>query len=418
MKRVLFIPILALLAASGCGRIDMSDIRNGNLAMVDFSFGYTSRSSLFEKMLHIKEGQFTTFKSEETFDMLRRSGMLEEEAVLRNKIEYQDDEVLLTVRPNPERGAAVQSVECVSSDSDIVEVVSTSLEGVKVKVKALGDADLHVKVTGKKNSVEHVYPLRVIGTVDLRFRITPFWLRKVATKVRMNTRKLPEGVKDMVMLSKDSVTVVGYCEWYDFKNTGRKLLFRRDTTTYGMEEFMCHYKKYTMYLLRNVTDAVRKYSEMYVEGTKLEEVSYIDGNGTKTRIDTVPHRYYYIPEQVILSYTAVCDNPFIEFITTILSKKTFDTFPAGKEPDDWYEESDDVGDGAVEDKALDEEDADEENEREASRYFKVELNDFLTDRQRDSLRNCVNEVKERYGYHEKLTEEQKDKAMEEINKNL
>ena len=97
-----------------------------------------------------------------------------------------------------------------------------------MKVKALGDADLHVKVTGKNNSVEHVYPLRVIGTVDLRFRITPFWLRKVATKVRMNTRKLPEGVKDMVMWSKDSVTVVGYCEWYDFKNTGRKLLFRRD----------------------------------------------------------------------------------------------------------------------------------------------------------------------------------------------
>lgn len=398
----------------------MSDIKNGNLSMVDFSFGYTSKSSLFEKMMHIGEGQFTTLNSQETFDLLRKSGNLEEEAVLRNKFEYREDEVLLTVKPNPERGVGIQSIECTSSDKDIVEVVSTSFEGVTVKVKSLGDVDLYVKVTSKKNSIEHVYPLRVIGTVDLRFRITPFWLRKVATKIRMNTRKLPEGVKDMVMWSKDSVTVVGYCEWYDFKKAGRTPLYKRDTTTYPMDEFMCHYKKFTLYLLRDVTDAIRKYSDMYVDGTKLEEVTYNDGDGEKTRIDTVHHRYSYIPEQVILSYVAVCDNPFIEFVTTIRSKKTFDTFPAGKEPDDWYEESDDVGGGPVEDRSLENEDEEEgeEDEKETSRYFKVELNDFLTQRQRDSLENRVKVLKKQYGYDEELTEEQKDKAMDEINKNL
>ena len=398
----------------------MSDIKNGNLSMVDFSFGYTSKSSLFEKMMHIGEGQFTTLNSQETFDLLRNSGNLEEEAVLRNKFEYREDEVLLTVKPNPERGVGIQSIECTSSDKDIVEVVSTSFEGVTVKVKSLGDVDLYVKVTSKKNSIEHVYPLRVIGTVDLRFRITPFWLRKVATKIRMNTRKLPEGVKDMVMWSKDSVTVVGYCEWYDFKKAGRTPLYKRDTTTYPMDEFMCHYKKFTLYLLRDVTDAIRKYSDMYVDGTKLEEVTYNDGDGEKTRIDTVHHRYSYIPEQVILSYVAVCDNPFIEFVTTIRSKKTFDTFPAGKEPDDWYEESDDVGGGPVEDRLLENEDDEEgeEDEKETSRYFKVELNDFLTQRQRDSLENRVKVLKKQYGYDEELTEEQKDKAMDEINKNM
>lgn len=420
MRRNLFALMLALLAAFGCGRIDMSDIKNGNLSMVDFSFGYTSKSSLFEKMMHIGEGQFTTLNSQETFDLLRNSGNLEEEAVLRNKFEYREDEVLLTVKPNPERGVGIQSIECTSSDKDIVEVVSTSFEGVTVKVKSLGDVDLYVKVTSKKNSIEHVYPLRVIGTVDLRFRITPFWLRKVATKIRMNTRKLPEGVKDMVMWSKDSVTVVGYCEWYDFKKAGRTPLYKRDTTTYPMDEFMCHYKKFTLYLLRDVTDAIRKYSDMYVDGTKLEEVTYNDGDGEKTRIDTVHHRYSYIPEQVILSYVAVCDNPFIEFVTTIRSKKTFDTFPAGKEPDDWYEESDDVGGGPVEDRLLENEDDEEgeEDEKETSRYFKVELNDFLTQRQRDSLENRVKVLKKQYGYDEELTEEQKDKAMDEINKNL
>ena len=324
------------------------------------------------------------------------------------------------MKPNPERGVGIQSIECTSSDKDIVEVVSTSFVGVTVKVKSLGDVDLYVKVTSKKNSIEHVYPLRVIGTVDLRFRITPFWLRKVATKIRMNTRKLPEGVKDMVMWSKDSVTVVGYCEWYDFKKAGRTPLYKRDTTTYPMDEFMCHYKKFTLYLLRDVTDAIRKYSDMYVDGTKLEEVTYNDGDGEKTRIDTVHHRYSYIPEQVILSYVAVCDNPFIEFVTTIRSKKTFDTFPAGKEPDDWYEESDDVGGGPVEDRSLENEDEEEgeEDEKETSRYFKVELNDFLTQRQRDSLENRVKVLKKQYGYDEELTEEQKDKAMDEINKNL
>lgn len=400
----------------GCDKLDMNAIKQGNMSMVDFQFGYTTHSSKFEKMLGVSDGQFTALNTEETFEMLRKSGTMEEGLLLRNKFEYREDPVVLTVKTNPERGVAIQDIVCTSSDTSVVKVLSVDFEGVKVDVRGLGDVDLYVKVSGKKNSIEHVYPLRVVGTVDLRFRITPFWLRKVATKIRMNTRKLPEGVKDMVMLSKDSVTVIGYCEYYDFEKAGRNALYKRDTTTYEMHEFMCHYKKWTLYMLRDITDAVRKYSDMYIDGTKLQEIEYEDNGQTKTRIDTVYHRYDYIPEQVILSYTAVCDNPFIEFVTTVKCKKTFDTYPAGKEPEDWEEESDDVGDGPIEDPSL--EDEDDEDDKETTNYFKVQLNDFLTQHQRDSLMNRVTVMKEKYGYDEDLNEDQKDKAMDEINKHL
>ena len=372
---------------------------------------------MLEKILGLGE-QFTTFNPQETYDMLADKEDVGEDAVLRNKFEYTEDLVRFQVKPSPSSGVTVKDIVATSSDTSVVKIVSTDREAVTVEVKTLGDVDIYVKVSTKKNYVEHVYPIRVVGTVDLRFRITPFWLRRVATKIRMNTRSLPEGVHDMLLWTKDSVTVVGYCEWYDFEKFGRNVQVVRDTTTYPMDEFWCHYKKWTLYLLRDITDAIEKYSCMTIEGTKLEERTYYDNSGIEhTVIDTVKHEYKFIPEQVILSYLAVTDNPFIEFVSTIRCKKTFDTYEEGKEPEDWSEESDDVGDDPVEDPSI-EDDVETEEDRQTVNYFKVELNDFMTKHQRDSIMNRVSQVKKDFGFDEDLSEDEKDKATAEINKYL
>ena len=420
MKRIgvsLLLTAGLLALAASCDPLELSTPGNGKRALADFQFGYVAKTSMLEKILGIPE-QFTTFNTQETYDQLKDKDT-GEDAVLRNKFEYTQDAVRFEVHPSPTSGVTVTDIVATSSDTSVVRIVSTDTEAVTVEVKTLGDVDIYVKVSTKKNYVEHVYPIRVVGTVDLRFRITPFWLRKVATKIRMNTRSLPEGVKDMLMWTKDSVTVVGYCEWYDFENFGREPQVIRDTTTYPMEEFWCHYKKWTLYMLRDITDAIRKYSEMSIEGTKIVTREVPDGNGAMvTKTDTVKYEYQYIPEEVILSYLAVTDNPFIEFVSTIKCKKTFDTFPEGEEPDDWYEESDDIGD-EVEDPSIAEDDEEEtELERQTKNYFKVEINDFMTKHQRDSVQRRVAEMKKAVGFDEDLSEEEKDKATERCNKYL
>ena len=51
-------------------------------------------------------------------------------------------------------------------------------------------------------------------------------------------------------------------------------------------------------------------------------------------------------------------------------------------------------------------------------YFKVLMNDFLTQSQRDAMTREVEDLKKRYNYNDCLSEEQKDRAMEDINRNL
>lgn len=422
MKRLGKSIILAgCLAAvfSGCDRLDLSEGVTQNRLINDFQLGYTAKASKLAKMLGISADQYTTFNSEEAYKMLEQSGTLEEDVVLRNKFEYVDEEVFFEIKTNPEKRVTVKDVIATSSDTTVIKILGTTTEGVRALVKDLGDADIYVQVVGGKNTVEHNFPLRVVGTIDLRFRITPFWLRKVATKIRMNTRKLPAGVKDMVMWSKDSVTVIGYCEFYDFAKYGKNTLVMRDTTTYPTKEFLCHYKKYKYYMLRNITDAIRKYSDRTVEGTRIVETTYNTNEGTvATRYDTVKYDYPFIPEQVILTYVAICDNPFIEFLATVRCKKTFDVYEEGKEPADWSEESDDIGDGPVDDPSEEDDDEETEEDKITQNYFKVQLNDFLTEHQRDSLRQRVTDLKKKYNYDENLSEDEKDKAMERINEHL
>ena len=394
--------------ATSCDKFGLSGITGGiGGKMTAFELGYTTRASKLEKMLNLAEDSYVPFTSKEAFDMVKNTEMYEEGMTLRNRFEYSSKELELTLKVYPSSQASVKHVIATSSDTTVMRIVGTSMSGIKVKFEGLGDTDITVRVVGNNNEITHVFPLRIIGTIDLQFRITAFWLRNVSTKIRMGTKKLPVGVRDMVMWSKDSVTVIGYCGYYDLEKYGSREIAVRDTITYSMKEFWCRYKKGNYYLLRNITPAIREFNGMYVQGTKLQG----NGGSSSVQYDTVPHRYPFSVEQVILSYYAICDNPFIEFVTTIKCNKSFDHITGNED----YPEADGEGPGTI---TFNDEDEDDENDKEAINYFAVTINDFLTQRQKDSLMNIVTETKRKYNYNEKLTEEQKDEAIAEINKHL
>lgn len=398
----------------------------------DFEVGIFHKSSLLDKALKKEADYFSAFITSEMFDYLETHTpdptLLEgQPAYKRNKVEYQQEPegTDFVIHTKPLKDVEILSVYAASSDTTVMKVLGATPEAVRVRMKKLGDTDLTVQLDTEEESVVHVYPLRVIGTVDLKFRITPYWLRKAATKIRMNIKGIPEGSDDLVLLTKDSVTIHAYCEWYDFENTGRQPHVERYDVTLPMRSKMVRYKRNTLHLLRDITSQIRDICEKYEEGTMIEQTTVKEADGTeKTTIDTVAHKYYYVPENVELDVLIVCDNPFVEFLVRVKAKKTFDVLNGtGGEDEiivDWSEDPGDIGDQVV-DESLETEDdmePDEEWERETSNYFTVRLNDFLTQAQRDSIMAIVNEKKRQYGYDKTLSEEEKDKAMEKINEVL
>lgn len=410
MLRLFKYIVLLFLAGFLAVSCDKFGIGGGGIGVggkiTTFELGYTTRASKFEKMLGLAEDTYVPFTSLEAYDMIKDTELYEEGMTLRNRFEYNKKELELTLKVYPSNSASVKQIIATSSDTTVMRILGTSMNGIKVCMGDLGDTEITVKVVGKDNEITQVFPLRVIGTVDLQFRITAFWLRKVSTKIRMGTKKLPPGVGDMVMWSKDSVTVIGYCGYYDLKKYGSREIAVRDTITYSMKEFWCRYKKGHYYLLRDITPSVRDFDGMYVQGTKLQ-----GGGGSSVQYDTVPHRYPFSIEQVILSYYAICDNPFIEFVSTIKCNKSFNHVSGSEK----YPEADGEGPGTI---VIDDDNEDDEDDKEAVNYFAVTINDFMTQRQKDSLMNIVTETKRKYNYNEKLSEQQKDEAMERINKNM
>lgn len=379
-----------------------------------FDFGYVSYNSKLQEIMGVEPNQFTPFTSEEDYRLTEESGYSDSTQLKRNRSEYSGDETLFKIQAVPMK-AAIDGFEVVSSDPEVLEIVGRTLEGVKVRYHKLGDVDLTVRVKGGGKTFEKVFPLRVVGTVNVTFRITPFWLRRVATKVRMKTTRLPEGTKDILIWTKDSVEVVGYCEYYDVRRFGRAAQVRRDTVRFPLDQFMTHYKKNKLYLVRDVTSAMSRFDGRYEKGSRIEETVGYVGSQEVRRLDTVDYQYPYVPEQVLLHWLPVCDNPYIEFVSTVKSKKTFDHYGEGQQrPDDWSEESDDVGDGPVDDFG----DDDEESDREVLSYFKVLLNDFTSQHERDSLINTLNDFKKEYGFDQDLSDEEKDRRIDDINAHL
>lgn len=427
MKRIC--PFLCCLVAfagfvSSCDRFTFLPDQKLRVPLQDFDVGVQHKSSLLDKALKKDQDYFSGFTTSEMFDLIEAAqpdkditeGMT---LIKRNKVEFStdSDKSIFLIQTKPQKDVEILDVIAVSSDTSVLQIVGATPEAIQVSMKKLGDTDLSVRLITEEEDITHVYPLRLVGTVDLKFRISPYWRRHSTTKIRMNIKGIPEGSDDLVMLTKDSVTIHAYCEWYDFVNSGHQPHVDRYVVALPRHDKWVRYKRNTLHLIRDISKEIRDICSQYVEGTMIKETTVTEADGTKkTTIDTVSHKYYYYPENVELDVLIVCDNPFVEFKVRVNCKKTNDTLQEIYV--EWEEDPDDIGDQVV-DPSLEEEDDQEpdiEWQRESEQYFTVRLNDFLTQAQRDSLLRVVDEKKRQYGYTAELSEEQKDKAMEEINR--
>lgn len=427
MKR--FLPFLLCLAVSVAGLVSCESFaffpdQEIRVPLKDFEVGVYHKSSMLDKAFKKEQDYFSAFTDAKMFDFIETNtpdtDVTEGKSLVkRNKVEYSEkpDDQFFTIQTIPEKNVDVLSVFASSSDTTVLQIVGADVGTVAVKMLRLGDTDLTVTMVTEKETVTHVYPLRLIGTVDLKFRITPYWLRRSATKIRMNIKGIPAGTDDLVLLTKDSVTIHAYCEWYDFENTGSTPHVERYDVYLPMKSKWIRYKRNTMHLLRDITPQMKEICSRYVQGSMVTQTTINEADGTtKVKLDTVSHKYYYFPENVTLDVLIVSDDPFVEFKVRVKCKKTNDVL--NEIYVEWEEDPDDIGDQVV-DESLendDEEPEDEEWQRESEAYFTVRLNDFLTQAQRDSLMRIVDDKKREYGYTAELSEEEKDKALEEINR--
>lgn len=405
MKPFRYLSIIAgLILFFSCDALDLNTPGAGfggtkNLEITDFQFGYMTHQSKLEKLLHLNEPQFRTFISDESYAQAIEQGLMDSTQLSAGKYEYSKDVQTLTVKVLPEK-AAIKNVTCTSSDTTVIKVLGVSFDGIQVQTLKLGPASLTVTVEGTKNRFVHTYPLRVVGTIDLKMYITPFWLKFINTRIRYKTKGLPEGNKELLMWVSDSVSVIGECEWYDHYKYGSRLQVTRDTVTFPLRKHYDRFKKGHRVLLRNVTSAIKKFDSDTIMGTR---VVYIDSLKT---YDTLACGYVFKPEQVILNFNCYSENPYFEFYITQNEDRTTDSATG-----------EDTGSDAD---TIDKDDANEsdESDRVTLQYFVIQLNDFLTQAQRDSISREIQKVREETGFKDEYSDEQKDAILDEINKKM
>ena len=308
------------------------------------------------------------------------------------------------VRTLPE-DALVRELAVTSSDRDVIEVVGVDGKEVSVAVHAVGDAELTVTVKGALNEMTEVYPVRVVMPVDIEFYINSYWEGAEYTRLKYRAVTLPMGLNSCAAEVQDSVSLVGYCEWYDLYNRGAVPQVRRDTLRLPMREGTRLLSKFSKSNLRNISSAVREIRrDWYVEGTRV----VVSGE----RRDTVPHRYGYIVEQVILDFNIYGANPNYEYYFHTRCDRTNDVLVV----DDDGVATGEVTDGGTDgDEDCRDGDGGREFAREETDYFVIRFNDFLTQEERDRRSGEFSGRLEELGYDEaSLSEEEKRQLLEDL----
>lgn len=393
--------VLAALSVCSCDDIIrdvFGDAGSGSSepkrTLVDFELGYDTKQSLLEKILGIDSHVFRSFTDEEQFQRIQQTGSLRDD-YLKNKFEFDSETSLFRVEPLP-RKCKVDEIWVESSDTSVIRIDYVSGSGVALRTVGFGETDLRVIVRSGAKEVAKVYPMAVVGTTNLNFYITPYWLGGVHTRIRYKVKGLPENISSLVMEVQDSVTVIGECAYYDHYRYGSRPQVVRDTVTFPVEKRMSMFRKGYRVLVRNITSAVRKFDDSSIEGTY---VKIVDG-----KRDTVKTYYGYKTEQVILTMAFVTDNPYLEFmLNSKCGRSTQSLVGGGSDADEYDPDDASEPDGS---------------DVETFNYFTVMVNDFLTQHQKDSIRRSIDDMKEKYGFREYASEEDKQKALDEINKYL
>lgn len=370
-----------------------------------FSLGYnfdnSSSARRFEDS-RFSDSMYSAFNSKE--DIENAKDYKKYLDIGTSRFEYVGETTFI-VKTVPE-DAMVGSMLVTSSDPEILEIVKITGKNVSVRLHNVGDVEVSVTVNGVINTMSAEFPLRIVSPINIDFYITPYWCDVLNTRLRMRATSLPLGLKSCATVFRDSVSVVGYCEYYDFEKYGRHVQVKRDTIRYAMEEKTCLIKKNQKKFIRNISSAVNEINyQWYVDGSRL--VVHDDVT------DTIPQRYRFIVETVIVDFDIFGANPYYEYYLTSKSDRMTDVIVIDEETGKPTGEIKDGGSDEDEEynAALD----DNEIERESKAYFVIRYNDFMSQAERDSLSRVFNNQLKEINYDDsRLTDEEKEHRLKEL----
>lgn len=400
MRKLLVRYALPFVAAAVLASCDGSALEfSANI--LSFSLGY-EQDNLPEEYAGLVDDSsgrpFVVFPDTEAIEAAARSGH-SDMGFTAGTFEFRDGVSSLQVRTSPEK-AKLEEVRVVSSDPSVMEVVSVSGRDVAVRCRGVGMTTLSVYVRGARNEMSADFPVHVVRTVELEFFISPYWIGGLNTRLRVRPVNLPHGRESFAARIQDSVSVCGYCEWYDFRKYGSKVQVRRDTVRFPVEDKVYNLRAGRKTFLRNITSAVREFKYgRSVRGSRI--VTHPGGDR-----DTVDHDYKFVVEQVVLDFNLVVTDP--DVILSLVSKcgETTDVLPE--------EEGGDIGDSGV-DEDLADNSAGEVLTRDQKAYFVIRPNDFLTDGQRRAQSAALEDELRGAGYDDSLSDDEKDAIVQGLN---
>ena len=395
-----FVGIAAVLSCNTLGQDKAVEIRA-------ISIGYDAdnedMSSRFEDD-RFSDKMFSAFNAQSDIDAAKEySGKGFE--VETSRFNYQS-EATFRIRTIPEN-AMVRDVAISSTNKDVLEVVKVEGKDVTVRLHDVGETRLLLTVKGAFNELSNEYPLRIVTPVNVDFYITPYWLGCLNTRLRVKATTLPMGLKSCAATYQDSVTVVGYCEYYDIYNHGTTPKVKRDSIRFGFEEQVVLLKKNSKRCIRNITSAIRKIrKDWHVDGSRIIVNEY-------GRRDTVAYRYGFVVEQVILDFNVFGANPYYEYYFTSKYDRTSDVIVVDEETG---EETGEIRDGGTdEEEDYDEEKDNNEIKREDKAFFVIRLNDFMSQAERDRLSLDFRRQLDEIDYDDsRLTDEEKERRLKDI----
>lgn len=411
-----------------------------NVAITEIQFGPTTDSKIIAKLkeavnklgvISKLDSEISPFLDEEKFKELENYDPENEKITLSgiqgNRITFDEDDQVLFLKTLPQN-AYVSGFTVESSDESVIKITGQAPGQVSYKTVAPGYAKLKVTVHGSKNTLVRVYPVKVINSIDMRYFITPYWYGNIKTCIRWKPRHASDGITHDLVQMTDSVTIISYCEWYDFRKFGRTPQVERDTITLPMVTRYESMRRWTKKILRDITPQVRQIrtgKDSYIKGNWVEHhtTMYNDGH-IEEYDDTTDVRYHYIVEQVILDINAFPEDEFVELLTSIRSggKRKNNSIISGaviEDSDGNVAGGDESTEEDAPDKSVDESDEDGPDDFEITReeimYFQVRMNDFLTESQRDSVRQSIRDMKDRYGITDDMDPDEKDALLDKIN---
>ncbi|MBQ2486132.1 MAG: hypothetical protein II518_03620, partial [Candidatus Methanomethylophilus sp.] len=216
---------------------------------------------------------------------------------------------------------------------------------------------------------ERSYHLKVTEELTLKVYMDPFWMNNLTARIKYRCKSLPRGVDRMFLNVRDSVTVIGQALVMDQRKGDTSYRTLSDTTAYPLRQHTDRFRKNRRVLLRNVSDAVRKYN-LDKRAESFIRVSGYGAAGPGERYVRQDGKWYAVEEapfecrQVRLSMDILSDSPYLLFNVVMKKSQT----PSSSDDDE--EDNDDSDSG---------------NDEELKDYFVVQFNENISAAGRDSL---------------------------------